>query len=130
MRPITGALSDRSPLVREAAAGALGHLDSTSAVPALIRVLHDDQVASVRRTAAWALGQLEAREAVSELAAALHGDKDPQVREMSAWALGNINGASLPRRCWRLHGATATSRCEKLPSGPSVSTTTTPPPRV
>ncbi len=90
VRAVTGRLADRAPIVREAAAGALGQLDSSSAVPALLRVLREDDVAAVRRTAAWALGQLSAEEAAGALATALRGDRDAAVREMCAWALGSI----------------------------------------
>ena len=91
VHPARDALQDASPIVREAAAGALGQLDSTSVVPVLVRLLRADSVASVRRTVAWALGQLEATQAAAALAAALREDRDPTVREMSAWALGNLS---------------------------------------
>ena len=93
LRPLTAALGDRSPLVRQAAAEGLGHLDSTTAVAALLPVLARDPVARVRRTAAWALGNLEADEAVAGLSSALQHDGDAGVREMCAWALGNIDEA-------------------------------------
>ena len=71
VRPVTA----RWTTVRRSCArprpAALGHLDSASAVPALLRMLKSDPVASVRRAAAWALGQLEAAEAADALAAAL-----------------------------------------------------------
>src|SRR6185369_13318695 len=87
----TTLLADRSPMVRRAAAGALGHLEAKSAVPSLARALKDDGVAAVRRTAAWALAQIGADGAAEELTAALQKDADADVREMCAWALGNLD---------------------------------------
>jgi len=87
----TTALADRSALVRQAAAGTLGHLEVKNVAPSLVRVLKNDEVAAVRRTAAWALAQISAEDAVEELSAALQKDADAEVREMCAWALGNLN---------------------------------------
>lgn len=84
------ALEDPDPMIRDAAAEALGQFDSTAAIAALMRRLRQDDAASVRRTAAWALAQLDAMQASSALADALQSDADASVREMSAWALGNI----------------------------------------
>jgi HEAT repeat protein len=90
LRPLMDLFDDDVTLVREAAIVAAGHMESTTTVPALIRVVRQDNAPSVRRVAAWALGQIESREAVQELARALSQDADARVREMSAWALGNI----------------------------------------
>ena len=91
LNPLVSLFSDDAERVREAAVAAVGRIDdSTSAIPALIRVLREDNAASVRRVAAWALGHLEAREAVDALTNALARDAEARVREMSAWALGNI----------------------------------------
>ncbi len=94
LAPLTGMFRDNAQLVREAAVVAVGHMESTASVPALIRVLREDQAAPVRRVAAWALGKTEAREGVSALASALARDADVRVREMSAWALGSIEDRS------------------------------------
>jgi HEAT repeat protein len=90
----TTTLADRSPLVRQAAAGTLGHLEAKSAAPSLARALKDDDVAAVRRTAAWAITQIEAEDATRELTTALQKDEDADVREMCAWALGNLDRGS------------------------------------
>ncbi|HEX4510954.1 MAG TPA: HEAT repeat domain-containing protein, partial [Burkholderiaceae bacterium] len=82
--------NDRVPLVRQAAVGAVGRLDSVDATDALIRRLKIDDVAAVRRAAAWALGNREAQTAGTALVAALATDQDNGVREMCAWALGSI----------------------------------------
>jgi HEAT repeat protein len=88
---LIGLFGDGAEKVRLAAVSAVGHVDdSTSSIPALIRVLRQDDAASVRRVAAWALGNLEARDGVAALIDALAKDSDGRVREMSAWALGNI----------------------------------------
>jgi epoxyqueuosine reductase len=88
--PATQVLADRSPLVREAAAGTLGHLEAKSAVADLLRLLKNDRVASVRRTAAWAVTTIGAEDAAQDLASALAKDSDASVREMCAWGLGNL----------------------------------------
>jgi len=88
--PAQSTLFDGSPLVREAAAGTLGHLEAKHAALSLARLLQTDRVASVRRTAAWALAQIEAEESVDALANAMQKDADAGVREMCAWALGNL----------------------------------------
>jgi len=84
------ALTDHSPLVRQAAAETIGHLETRSAVPNLARLLHGDPVAAVRRTAAWALVQTGDEGAIDELKTKLEKDPDASVREMCAWALGNL----------------------------------------
>lgn len=85
------ALGDGDARVRTAAAGALGRIDTTAAVTALIDRLGRDDVAAVRRAAAWALGQRDATDAVGALGQALRRDADAEVREMSAWAIGSID---------------------------------------
>ena len=91
LNPLVGLFRDDAEKVRLAAVSAVGHMDdSTSSIPALIRVVRQDNSPAVRRVAAWALGKLEAREAIDALTEALARDADARVREMSAWALGNI----------------------------------------
>ena len=91
LNPLLGLFRDDAEKVRLAAVSAVGHMDdSTSSIPALIRVVRQDNSPAVRRVAAWALGKLEAREAIDALSEALARDADVRVREMSAWALGNI----------------------------------------
>jgi HEAT repeat protein len=98
LSPLVGLFRDDAEMVRVAAVAAVGHMDdSTSGIPALIRVVRQDNSPAVRRVAAWALGNLEAREGIDALSEALARDADARVREMSAWALGNIEDRrSLP----------------------------------
>ena len=80
-------LADRSPLVRQAAAGTLGQLEAKSASTALVRVLREDPVASVRRTTAWALTQLEAENAANDLSAQLRkGSRRHRARDVRVGA--------------------------------------------
>src|SRR4051812_24355507 len=90
LNPLMNLFIDDAEKVREAAVAAVGHMESTASVGALIRVVRQDNAASVRRVAAWALGNLEAREAIDALTGVLAHDADARVREMSAWALENI----------------------------------------
>jgi HEAT repeat protein len=91
LSPLVGLFRDDAESVRQAAVAAVGRMDdSTSSIPALIRVVRQDNSPAVRRVAAWALGKLEAREAIDALSETLARDSDVRVREMSAWALGNI----------------------------------------
>ncbi|MFN8571310.1 MAG: HEAT repeat domain-containing protein [Gemmatimonadaceae bacterium] len=83
-------LTDELVMVRQAAAVALGRLDSLSSAEPLARVLREDKTEGVRRNAAWALGELEAKRAAPALATALQSDRDSEVREMAAWALGEM----------------------------------------
>src|SRR5207237_2557986 len=58
LQPLLGLFSDDTEKVRLAAVSSAGHLDSVASVPALIRVLREDNAANVRRLAAWALGNV------------------------------------------------------------------------
>ncbi len=88
--PIRDLLADELVIVREAAAVALGRLDSTSSAAVLERALRQDAAEGVRRNAAWALGQLEVKGSSPALASALQSDREGAVREMAAWALGEL----------------------------------------
>jgi HEAT repeat protein len=55
---LTRRLRDDSPVVRRAAAWALGELEARKAVPALIDLLAKDSDARVRQAAAWAIGSI------------------------------------------------------------------------
>jgi HEAT repeat protein len=91
LAPLVAVFGDGAEKVRLAAVASVGRMDdSTSSIPALIRVLRQDNSPAVRRVAAWALGNLEAHDGVTALIDALAKDSDTRVREMSAWALGNI----------------------------------------
>ena len=118
---LTKALRGPAWIARKNAAWALGALDSSEAVPALIEALKDtddgvrqqvawalgaigdrravegligalnDTAAGVRKQAAWALGALGDKRAVSGLTKSLK-DPDAGVRKQAAWALGAIGG--------------------------------------
>ena len=74
------------PPVRRRGAWALGALDSSEAVPALVDALKDSD-AGVREQVAWALGAIHDRRAVDGLIGALN-DSVAGVRKQAAWALG------------------------------------------
>jgi HEAT repeat protein/beta-lactamase regulating signal transducer with metallopeptidase domain len=63
-----------------------------TAVPALLSVVHDENVA-VRLAAVEALGHLEDPRAIDALVQALRTDTDARVREAAASALGEIDSA-------------------------------------
>jgi HEAT repeat protein len=94
LAPIVGLFRDSDAKVREAAVVAAGHIDSLSTVPALIRVLQNDESPAVRRVAAWALGHRSAREAADALASQLSKESDARVREMIAWAMAETGARS------------------------------------
>lgn len=94
LAPIVGLFRDSDARVREAAVVAAGRIDSASSVPALMRVLQNDEAPSVRRVAAWALGQKGAREAADVLATQLGKESDARVREMIAWAMAETGARS------------------------------------
>jgi HEAT repeat protein len=75
-------------VARRNAAWALGALDASEAVPALIEALKDTD-AGVREQVAWALGAIGDHRAVDGLIAAL-ADSAAGVRKQAAWALGAI----------------------------------------
>jgi HEAT repeat protein len=94
LAPLVVLFRDGDARVREAAVVAAGRIDSVSTVPALMRVLQNDEAPSVRRVAAWALGQKGAREAADVLATQLGKESDARVREMIAWALAETGARS------------------------------------
>jgi HEAT repeat protein len=86
--PLMKALSAPVWIARRNAAWALGALDASEAVPALIDALKDTD-AGVREQVAWALGAIGDRRAVDGLTGALT-DSAPGVRRQAAWALGAL----------------------------------------
>jgi HEAT repeat protein len=94
LAPLVDLFRDSDARVREAAVVAAGRIDSVSAVPALMRVLQNDESPAVRRVAAWALAQKGAREASEVLATQLGKESDARVREMIAWALAETGARS------------------------------------
>ncbi len=86
--PLLRALMNPVWIARRNAAWALGALDASEAVPALVEALKDTD-AGVREQVAWALGAIGDRRAVDGLIGALK-DTAPGVRRQAAWALGAI----------------------------------------
>lgn len=87
-RPLLEALHRPAWIARKNAAWALGALDASEAVPALIDALKDTD-AGVREQVAWALGAIGDHRAVDGLVAALN-DTAAGVRKQAAWALGAL----------------------------------------
>ncbi|MCG6989563.1 MAG: peptidylprolyl isomerase [Gemmatimonadetes bacterium] len=81
--------------VRARAAFALGSVQDTSAVPALVHALADTS-AAVRRDAAFALGQTGDTMAFAPLTAAYRVEKDPEVRHRLMEAMGKIPALAAP----------------------------------
>jgi len=82
-------LKDEDDGVRGRAAWALGKIEDSRAVEALIAALKDEDD-GVRESAAWALGDIGDSRAVKALIAALK-DEDDGVRRSAAWVLGNLD---------------------------------------
>jgi HEAT repeat protein len=83
------ALKDEDAEVRRVAVWALGDIEDTRAVPALMQVLTSDSDSDVRSKAAWALGKIEDARAIQALEQALE-DENADVRRQAARALGEI----------------------------------------
>lgn len=84
-------LEDASPRVRAAAAIALGDLEATEHVPALLLAVDDDD-AHVRQMALNALGELEDPRALPRLRRAL-SDSRPEMRYQAVIAFARVAGA-------------------------------------
>jgi HEAT repeat protein len=88
MTSTISALHDPDPVLRGAAARALGALDSPRAVPDLIAVLQTDASPDTRTDAAYALGLLGDPRTVDPLLAKLADTgEDPRLRGFAAEAL-------------------------------------------
>jgi HEAT repeat protein len=87
---------DQSPVVRAAAAWALGHMGTEQATAALVRTIRAAPT-EARTAAVWALGASGGTEAARDLAAALF-DSEPQVRAAAAWALRRAGEGPVARR--------------------------------
>ncbi|MEW6210878.1 MAG: HEAT repeat domain-containing protein [Acidobacteriota bacterium] len=81
-------LKSKDPMVRRAAANALGGMRARDSVRPLIQLLLDKNP-SVREAAAFALGMMTDPRAVDPLLGAM-ADKDDEVRSSAAFALGMI----------------------------------------
>jgi epoxyqueuosine reductase len=69
---------------------ALGNLRSTTAVPALIGALRD-QEALIRGHAAWALGEIGNRDATAHLERAFRSEQDSEARDEMGAAIAALN---------------------------------------
>ena len=83
--------SDKDPLVRAAAAEALGKIGHPSAIPPLIKALGDERY-MVRWDAVKALGELKAEPAVPNLERVAKTDRQSDVRLAAVNSLGKIGG--------------------------------------
>jgi hypothetical protein len=93
---LLGALADKDPRIRAAAAEALGEVGDASAVEPLGKALASDADSDVRDAAAEALGDIGSPNAVPLLSAGLR-DADEDVRETVVDALGSIGGPDAER---------------------------------
>ena len=83
------ACQDRNKHVRTLAAYALGCLNDRSAIPALMKILKNDDYTPARLMAVEALGRLGAKDALSMVQAAV-AEEDPHVRTAARWALPRV----------------------------------------
>ena len=83
-------LEHDNPLMRTAAAHALGVRGDARALDALLAALAADEEAGVRGAAATALGELGERDAAPALVEGLQSDESSEVREAAAEALGDL----------------------------------------
>jgi HEAT repeat protein len=88
--------NDPDPIVREAAARALGRVGATSATSVIERLATSEND-HLRQGAVWALGQLQNPSAVNTLTAARR-DTSKHVRAEATWALGLIGGMAAATR--------------------------------
>lgn len=85
----------KKPIQRNAIL-ALGHFRDKTAVPELIRLLHNDPRPVIRGTSAWALGRIGGGEAIAALQTAAENEQDEAVRQELAQALEKLlNAASI-----------------------------------
>ena len=88
-RAAASALADAAPVVRIAAAHAVGSLPTSEATTLLIPLLKEKDE-FVRRETAYALGEIKSKSAVAPLSELLWTDKEAGVRGAAAVALGEI----------------------------------------
>jgi hypothetical protein len=114
--PVTRYLRHRSPLVRRAAAQALGATGGPDAVAGLRAALHDGE-GSVRRVAAASLGTLRAREAVSDLFTVMFKPAAPcdcAQGDKACLARCDQSGGSMPEAAVAIGSMCAPDECKKL----------------
>jgi HEAT repeat protein len=86
--PLIKALGDKEPLVRRAAAQALGDLKATGAIDALTELLKDEDQ-SIRKTAAIALGRIGDKRAASAVESASSSNPEQWEYAAALFRLGN-----------------------------------------
>jgi hypothetical protein len=109
-------LRHRSPLLRRAAAHALGGTGGADAVAGLRAALHDADP-SVRRIAATSLGRLRAREAVSDLFTVMFKPPAPcdcAQGDKACLARCDQSGGSMPEAAAAIGAMCAPEECKKL----------------
>ncbi|WP_018664125.1 tRNA epoxyqueuosine(34) reductase QueG [Heyndrickxia acidiproducens] len=74
---VSGSWRGKKPIQRNAII-ALAHFKEESAVPVLIRILHEDPRPVIRGTVGWALGKIGGGDAKNALLAAQDREKDPE----------------------------------------------------
>jgi len=94
--PLLGALADKDPRIRAAAAEALGEVGDPSAIEPLGKALASDADSNVREAAAEALGDVGSPNAIPMLRGGLR-DADSDVREAVVDALAGIGGPEAER---------------------------------
>jgi hypothetical protein len=114
--PVTSYLRHRSPILRRAAAQALGGTGGAPATTGLRAALHDAD-ASVRRIAAGSLGMLKAREAVPDLFAVMFKPPPPcdcAQGDKACLARCDQSSGSMPEAAAAIGGMCAVDECKKL----------------
>jgi HEAT repeat protein len=114
--PVVSYLRHRSPVLRRAAAQALGTTGGSEAVAGLRAALHDRD-SSVRRIAAGSLGMLRAREAVSDLFAVVWKPPAPcdcAQGDKVCLARCDQSGGTMPEAAAAIGLMCAPEECKKL----------------
>jgi hypothetical protein len=114
--PVASYLRHRSPILRRAAAQALGGTGGAAATAGLRAALHDAD-ASVRRIAAGSLRTLGARQAVPDLFAVLFKPPAPcdcAQGDKVCLARCDQSGGSMPEAAAAIGGMCAPDECKKL----------------
>ena len=93
---LAAALQHADARTRARAVRAVGRLQDSSTVAALVPLVRDPE-AAVRREAVFALGQVGHRSALEALEGALY-DRDPETRALAVEALGKLQDPSATKR--------------------------------
>lgn len=90
LNPLLHHLDDRDEVVRQHVVTLLGDLENSESVPALIKIMENDQYQNVQRAAAEALGKLKDKRSIPPLIKKLDSSY-PLVRHYAVSALKNFN---------------------------------------